>query len=74
VSSRTARATQRNPVLNHPPPKKKKRKKEKRKQMIAYVVKDLEKGEHVFIEGGNANLYSHHENQCGSSSGSWEWL
>jgi hypothetical protein len=37
----------------------------------AYAGKDMVKEEHFSIAGGIANLYSHSENQFGSSSENW---
>lgn len=37
-------------------------------QATAYANEDIEKGEHFFITGVNANLYNRLENQFGSFS------
>jgi hypothetical protein len=34
----------------------------------------VESGEHLFIDGGSENLYSHHRNQCFVSSGTWQYV
>jgi hypothetical protein len=42
------------------------------KQITTQAGEDSRKGGHVLTAGGSANLYSHCENQCGDTSGSWE--
>ena len=37
------------------------------KQTTAHAGEDVGKGEHSFIAGRSANLYSHYGNQCGGS-------
>jgi hypothetical protein len=42
--------------------------------MTAYVGEAVEQEEHFSIASARANLFSHYGNQCGNSSGRWEWV
>ena len=51
----------------------KKQKQTKNKtQETTYAGKDVDKGEHSSIAGGNAHLYNHSSNQSGSFSENWK--
>ena len=41
-------------------------------QETTYAGKDVDKGEHSSIAGGNAHLYNHSGNQSGSFSENWK--
>jgi hypothetical protein len=77
MSSRTARATRRNPVSIKQTTKNKTKKKEeeggrrRRGEVTADAGVDVEKEEHSSIVGGIAGLYNHSGNQSGGSSGHW---
>jgi hypothetical protein len=65
VSSRTARATQRNPVSKKT---KKQKQTNKKGNWTADASKDWEKEKHSSIAGRTASWYNHFGNQCGGSS------